>query len=260
VAIDRVLAELEFALDQKTNFIILSDHGFGPVHKALYLNNLLEDQGVLKRKIRLKARSHEKDKQEITKETPTQPRNNLITLIQRLLNRVRHPFRTRLKPKKILINTVFKDFKNMDWSKTKAWLQYTHGIVINLRERQPLGIVQTGEEYEELRSYITKMLYNVTDPEHEKTVIEKIHRREDIYNGPYMKDYPDLIIEPKAGYLLQTQFNESLFGKLKISGHHRSNGIFISYGQDIREGHKIKNAEIIDIAPTGWRNSHDNIR
>jgi len=254
-AIDRILEQLDDMIGRNTNFILLSDHGFDTIEKFVYLNNWFRDVGLLKQ---IESDTH--SRQIIPKEKSLLARlvsleREVTDLIKDMTfflpSSVKSSLRKVFRRKRLHIDMVLDASENIDWSKTKAWLQYSHGIVINVRGRQPLGIVELGKEYEDLRNTIIEKLSELTDPENGKKIIEKIYKREEIYHGPYTPNSPDLAVQPKAGYLLQTQTSEEkLFASPKIAGHHRPFGVFISYGPDIRKGYNIKNAEIIDIAPT----------
>ena len=45
--VDGNLAEIVDSLDDDTTLIIMSDHGFGPFHKFIHVNNWLMDQGFM---------------------------------------------------------------------------------------------------------------------------------------------------------------------------------------------------------------------
>jgi len=232
-ALDNVINELLGLVDRDTNFIFFSDHGFGPLHKEIFLNNWFKNLGLLK----LVERSEP---------------GVLKRIVHRLPNYMKSPFarRRRIGPP---IAAGPQALKNIDWSKTKAWLEASDGrVTINLRGRKPLGIVESGEEYEDLKNYIIEKLSEFRDPDNGERVIEKVHRGEEIYHGPYTRNGPDLLVEPMAGYILENQpFGEQLFKKPeRSSADHRPHGIFISYGPDIKKGHEIRNAVITDIAPT----------
>ena len=67
------------------------------------------------------------------------------------------------------------------------------GININLKGREPLGIVNPGKEYENIIEEIRKELYEVKDPETGEKIVNKVFRPEEIYHGPYIKEAPDLL-------------------------------------------------------------------
>ena len=133
---------------------------------------------------------------------------------------------------------------------------------INLKEREPDGIVDTGEEYELLRDAIISRLMDLEDPITQEKVVKKVYRREEIYDGLYMSKAADLIVQwSDAGYHSVQRFGkaeDSVFGEqlkfhltnMRFTGYHRMEGIFAIEGKNIKHKALTKEARIIDIAPT----------
>jgi predicted AlkP superfamily phosphohydrolase/phosphomutase len=149
----------------------------------------------------------------------------------------------------------------IDWQRTRAYLFPMYcplgGIEINLRGRQPQGIVKTGAEYEQLREAILTQLPQIVDPVTGKPVISRALRREDLYSGPFLEHTPDIVFFMTEDY--DTGWN--LGGDLVIptpdsdfyrwSGFHSTHGVLIARGNGaIRPGTEIANAELMDLAPT----------
>lgn len=153
--------------------------------------------------------------------------------------------------------------QSINWKKTKAFAEGTFGyIFINLKGRDPQGIVNPGKEYDELCDRIMEGLKTVRDPENGRLVVEDVFRREEIFSGSYEDNAPDLIITSRQNYFV-TASNErfsriqekrgrshSMFQKHTWSGNHVPDGIFIINGPNIKRACKIQGARIIDIAPT----------
>jgi predicted AlkP superfamily phosphohydrolase/phosphomutase len=73
--------------------------------------------------------------------------------------------------------------EDVDWSRTKAFSSWNPGIFINLKNREPNGIVELSE-YEELRDYIISELKKLKDPEG-GPFVHIADRVENIYKGEY---------------------------------------------------------------------------
>ena len=86
------------------------------------------------------------------------------------------------------------------------------------------------------------------DPETQTNVIDKVHKREDIYRGKFFDKAPDLVIEPKPGYDLKGAFNkDTTFAKGNFSGMHTYDDAFVY----INNKNIIKNPlEIVDVTTT----------
>ncbi len=113
-----------------------------------------------------------------------------------------------------------------------------------------------------MRDSIAFKLSKLTDPETGKKIISKIYKREEIYAGPYLKNAPDLLVQLNDGFAMFGGFGNGIFSSKKdlaqkstneSKGHiwkaaHDINGVFMSFGKDIRPVQV--EANVIDIAPT----------
>jgi predicted AlkP superfamily phosphohydrolase/phosphomutase len=63
----------------------------------------------------------------------------------------------------------------------------------NLKESEPQGIISPGSEYDEMMDEITQRLKNLVDPETGQPVIERIFRREKVYEGTYADRAPTIL-------------------------------------------------------------------
>jgi len=75
------------------------------------------------------------------------------------------------------------DNDEIDWSRTKAYTSWNPGIFINLKGREPNGIVEYNE-YEKLRDFIIAELKKLKDPEGQQYT-NIADRVENIYKGDY---------------------------------------------------------------------------
>lgn len=163
-------------------------------------------------------------------------------------------------------------FSAIDWLRTKAFSEetpYYPTIWINVKGREPQGIVEPGAEYEAVRNDIIDKLYAWRDPETGERVVKKVYRREEIYHGEYVYKAADLLIswnlDRGYSYLSRPSFKsktgeaiervgrrELLNSKFMInrSGSHRDLGVLAAAGPDVRIGASVNGAEITDLAPT----------
>ena len=103
-----------------------------------------------------------------------------------------------------------KWFADVDWSKTRAYGFGLAGIFINLKGREARGIVSR-EEAEKLKREIKEKLEALYDEKKGKKPIARVFLKENIYNGPYLRNAPDLIIGYNIGYRVSW---ESAVGKV----------------------------------------------
>lgn len=96
-------------------------------------------------------------------------------------------------------------FTNVDWSKTKAYSMGLGAIYINLKGREPKGIVEPGAEYEQIKNEIIKGLEAYVDPETGAHPVARVYKREDIYNTFDSELIPDLRAANAENYRVSWQ-------------------------------------------------------
>lgn len=91
-------------------------------------------------------------------------------------------------------------FKDVDWSKTKAYGLGLGGIYINQKGREFQGIVRPGEEIPALKKEIIQKLSQVQDDENGQKAINIVFDRDNLPPGPYLENCPDFIVGYNEGY------------------------------------------------------------
>jgi predicted AlkP superfamily phosphohydrolase/phosphomutase len=248
--VDRALARIVASLDGDTTLVLMSDHGFGPFHKFIHLNNWLRQQGWLQ--IKRTAKATIKSSLFDLGFTPMR----IYNLLMRLGLGV-------LKSKVVrgrgqgFLRKLFLSFDDVDWQRTTAYALGNVGqIFLNVRGREPQGTVEPGEEFEVTRAEIMARLGELCDPQTGERVVEAVYRREEIYWGPRVEQAADIVFVPTR--MEYFGFGEYEFGsnqiieamKRGISGTHRPNGMVFVWGKGVRTGAKLKDAHIVDLAPT----------
>src|SRR5207248_272157 len=106
----------------------------------------------------------------------------------------------------------------------------------------------------ELRRLIAQRLEQCVDPTTGARVVERVIRKEDVYQGPYLADMPDLLLVLAPGYELVESFDpDHLFIdslEWKRTGTHRPEGIFLIAGPGIAVGRRLEGARLLDVCPT----------
>ncbi len=250
--IDRILSTFLDQIDDTTDLIVLSDHGFGPLHKDVYITNwlvehgwlVLEQQGLMKKRVQ---------------KTAAKVLGSLIEIKRHLEPYIGTTLLRSLVPQR------FKDSASSlldmpirpQWQRTKAFLLSSSGraIRINLKGREPQGTVSPGIEYERLVDEIITELYRLRDPETGEQIIEKVYRKEEIFVGEHSVHAPDMILELKGTYFLQEGLGKKLvlpsrLGNSDKSGVHRPEGILFLMGKGVKKGFTIHRPSILDITPT----------
>lgn len=244
--VDEIIAKILKRIDERTALIVMSDHGFGPCYKNVNINKWLVDIGLMK--LKKKRRLFDCVRESLLK----------INLTKNMMHDWKIKFGVKIKKimpqkrKTLRKATIDPSYFDVDWLQTKAYSIDDGGrIYINLKGREPDGIIKHGEEYEELRNYIIKKISKLKDEERGKRIVDKIYKREEVYSGHYLDQAPDLInVLEDQGYKDLVGIGFDQFVKMKESGTHRSKGLFLIKGNNIKIREVIQNANIMDIAPT----------
>lgn len=147
-------------------------------------------------------------------------------------------------------------FENVDWSKTKAYALGFGGIYLNRIGREYYGIV-SDSEVKDLKQAIIKGLKEFKDPKDGAKVIENVYDQEDVFQGSYINDAPDLFVGFNAGY--RASWQTALGGvpnrliednRRKWSGDHLIDPVLVPGVIFVNKRVELKNPSIIDIAPT----------
>jgi predicted AlkP superfamily phosphohydrolase/phosphomutase len=247
--IDAYLGELIGSFDSDTTLLVMSDHGHGPVRNFLYVNNFLKQRGYLKIKPSPASRA-----KNLAFALGLTPRTAYTVLLALGLGKLRRTLDKR-RGGRGLLKRFFLSFSDVDWSRTRAYsIGYIGEVHVNLKGREPQGLVEPGAEYEQLRDEIIRDLKGLTLKDG-APLVEHIWKKEEIYHGAHLNQAPDILFLPKN--LETIAFGDFEFGSNQIvepsygvSSSHRMNGIFIASGPTIQSGAVVQNPRLIDLAPT----------
>lgn len=148
-------------------------------------------------------------------------------------------------------------FANVSWGETRAYGLGINGLYINLKGREPRGVVEPGTERDSLLKEITEKLLAVRDPKTGEQVIRRVYRAEEVYSGPALQEAPDLIIGYSRGYRVSW---ESVLGKFsqmlfedntdKWSGDHAMAAELVPGVIVVNKKIKSSHPALYDLAPT----------
>jgi predicted AlkP superfamily phosphohydrolase/phosphomutase len=236
--LDDILGEMLERCGPDTTVLVMSDHGFGPIRKEIYINEWLADQGFL-------VSSSNSSSRKVRTGLHSLARHLGIT--RERWHQVLGTWAT--KAAQDLVNTI-----RIDWSRTRAYSNGSNTIQINLKGREPYGIVTPGSEYEETRSQVIERLTQLRDPETGGKVVKAAFRREEIYEGPHVQQAPDILMlmadEGYVAYELDVDVDSVFQLPGWRNGDHTLEGVLVAAGKHIKRGATIAGARIIDLAPT----------
>jgi len=144
------------------------------------------------------------------------------------------------------------------WSQTRAYCLPTdlEGYIrINLKGREPQGIVEPGAEYEALQSELAQALGELRDPNTGHPIVREVIRTDDAFPGGRRAYLPDLIVRWNADNPITCACSAGLGTVSKLSpdprpGTHAGPGFVLAAGPGIAAGKLQGPAHIVDFAPT----------
>jgi predicted AlkP superfamily phosphohydrolase/phosphomutase len=145
----------------------------------------------------------------------------------------------------------------VDWSQTRAFALGLAGMFINLKGKYEQGIVEPGEEAEQLKEEIASRLGALTDPENGASAIRRVYVTSKVYRGPYKDHAPDLIPGYQRGYRVSWETaigrtTEAVFhdNTKAWSGDHCIDPALIPGVLFCNRRVETDNPRLMDIAPT----------
>jgi predicted AlkP superfamily phosphohydrolase/phosphomutase len=246
--IDAALGNLLEDLPEKTRIIVVSDHGFGPSERPFYTNRFLEEHGYLKFRMVRGFPSLRSPQTAMKRILQIMGLSGVFRRKRQALIPDSRGIRDPKNFQRVVERWVPEDMVN--WKRTKAFADQ-HGIRINMKGREPKGIVAPGSEAEWLIEELRNLFIQLKCPYNGKKVFTDVQRKEAVYVGPHVDKAPDLITFMEAGTPHPSYRAREVFGALQsTTGAHRKEGIFLAWGEGIRKGKRLERASIMDVTPT----------
>lgn len=242
-AIDAQLGQLLEVVPDASNVFVLSNVG---LHEEYPSRNLL---GAFCRELgyHAAARSSGNGHDALTRVRRKIPRSWRMAVKGRLPK----PILQRAQAAKLHAGT--------DWGRTTVFpipSFYTGFLRVNLRGREPEGIVNPGREYTELLDRLEEDLSMLVDPRTNLSAVKKVTRTIDLFRGDPPFSLPDLfvvwapttylvekVVHPKA-VLIQENPDYTR------GSHHTHHGFVAAAGQGIRPAGYLGDVHVLDLAPT----------
>jgi len=233
--LDSIIKKLvNLASDEEADIIIVSDHGFAPIRRSVYINTILANEGFISiRRSKLR-------------DLLNRLRFNSKSLSSLLRHKKLQEFATELLPEHLRQVIPSKNSKFV-FGQHIAKLFSAAGIFIEH---------DLCRNYEAVRNRIIHRLVSLKDDD--KNVMAGVHKREEVLWGPFTSRAPDIFAVPNEGYYLSTHIKDEVFGVplqsgsgIPRTGQHRMQGIFTACGPNIKAGYTLnRNIWTWDIAPT----------
>ena len=236
--LDSIIGSMVRSAGSDANTIMISDHGFGPAARNwVHLNNWLLELDMLV----LKTVSNGGWMQRIKRSAPW-----LSDIAKRILPQ---EARQSLQRFGSLADAI-------DWPHTLAWVEPLYnnvaGIYLNRSDLYPGGPVKPAAANHLCEAIIDQAQY-LRLPGTNHPLIPDIRKSRDLYHGPHLDRFPDLIITLDPDHAVVPTLGTTLITpvpQLLRTGDHRPEGIFLAHGPNIQPGHLSETPHLIDVAPT----------
>ncbi len=230
--VDKYLERVLKKYGRTHRFLVVSDHGAGPLEKTMFLNVWLKKRGYLRFKntpaVVLKR---------LLSFLGMNP-DRLITLASKL-RLVRHSGKMEMGKRNRLMNRLVLSYADIDWDRTEAYSFGMYGGIYLTRKNKTLIKKIIGEMQADFGTDLTF-----------------IDSSQNLYGTDrYPATIPDIQFLMREGAIVSTNiyafsghrlFTDPITHK---SGEHRMKGILALYpGQDVLK--ETENASLLDITPT----------
>lgn len=150
------------------------------------------------------------------------------------------------------------DTADIDWARTRAFCLPTdlEGCIrVNLKGREPLGIVEPGAEYEAVLDDLSAALIDLEDPTTGASPIREVIRTDREFAGERRAYLPDLVVRWAAERPITAARSARVGTVTEASpdpraGTHRGPGFLLASGPNLAAGARDGPADILDFAPT----------
>ncbi|HEY7218964.1 MAG TPA: alkaline phosphatase family protein [Candidatus Binatia bacterium] len=237
-AIDGEIGKIIDGIDENVTLVVLSGQGMGPNNARWHvIPEVLSELGVLALNTK-NGRNHRLG--ELRDSIPLRWRRSIS---RQLPGRWRDRLRTHWATARI------------DWSRTRAFHLPTDqlGYVrINLRGREPQGIVEPGADYRDLCDTISDALKGLVDTHTGRKIVREVFRADQLFPGPARHRLPDLLVswQDEPGQQTLSARFDGVNGALDMrAGNHRPEGFAVFYGRGVCHG-QFSQGHIVDLAPT----------
>lgn len=257
-AVDQAIGRIVAAVEPGTPVIVVSADGMGPNYSGSHLlPELLAALGLYVtagRRPRSGAAGREAARRD--------PVKRLRQLVPAPL---RHAVSRHLLPgcvrERLSVRWMTAD---IDWSRTRAFLidNANEGYIrVNLRGREPRGIVTPGPEYDALCETLVTALRGLVNPRTGRPATRAVWRPTKRWAGPCRDRLPDVVVSWEPGAELTTEVAGEACGLLRTgrgpweaspyyTGNHRPAAFMIACGPGIPAGDTLAGLHVLDLAPT----------
>lgn len=246
-ACDRAIGRLMACAPSGTRVMVFAVHGMGP------------NQGWSDRCDAILAKIQQKDQ-------ARPPKKGLLYSVKQAIPwELARQVTTRL-PQPLLDRLVGLWSRRMfDWRTTPIFplpMDHAGYFRVNLKGREPDGIVEPGQEYQTVCRELVEALCTFRDIDTDKPIVGKVYYLDDLApaDAPCRALLPDVIVTWQGVSAIQSRgLHSGRYGEVRWAngklrsgraGNHRANGWFVAAGPGIPQSTTVQGYRTIDLAPT----------
>lgn len=143
------------------------------------------------------------------------------------------------------------DLSNVDWPKTKVYALGLNSLYLNVAGREGQGTVNAGE-LESLLGEVQKRLLEWKGPDG-RNVVSAARLKHEVYNGPYARLGPDLVVGYAAGYRASSETGLGKIPAGTIEANHDHWGADHCVDKDVVPGVIFANRDLRDFGGISFR-------
>jgi predicted AlkP superfamily phosphohydrolase/phosphomutase len=253
IALDRAVGQLLETAGEDALVCLVSGDGMGPNYSGSHIltpmlekMRLLNDPGVEKKDTKAK-------------------RDVLSTLRGLVPKSLRAAISRTLLPRSVNEKLSMRwKTATIAWDRTRAFIieNANEGFIrINLKGREPEGVVQSGEDYERLRDTLFDTAKSLVNPANGRSAVHQVYKPQEMYQGPCRAQMPDVVITWDPDARVTTSLGTSAHGVTSsehaayevspyYTGNHRPNAFAAIVGPGVPSGRVLEGASILDLAPS----------
>lgn len=228
------------SLDEEYLLIVLSDHGFGPVKKTLFLNNVLRDLDYVTLKDRVGTRLRDKLSENGLNMLTAYRVASKLGLGERLMSVGFDEDTLKARALYALRNTFLAGAHDIDVAESACFSRGNYGQIFVADDTSVDDVEGDLLEYR-------------SDGER---IVEDVHRADEHFHGDAMATAPDVMIEtPNYEYLTARGFamatrevlTDHIIGR---DAEHKQEGVFFATGSSVDSDSSFAQPDLEDILPT----------
>jgi predicted AlkP superfamily phosphohydrolase/phosphomutase len=129
------------------------------------------------------------------------------------------------------------------------------GIRINVKGREPRGLVSPGAELDDIHESIERGLLGLVNVATGEPVVHQVMHTRELFSGPLLDSLPDLLVEWNWSAPIEVVASPRI-GTISVNdtetrtGDHRPPGFFVAAGPGVTPGRLDRPVASVDVAPT----------